>query len=1053
VNAIRTRIGTVSFGVVLAFHGYHAFGQCTGHVELSESDRRGLVASVYGRDAVVAAELLTVEGCTERVLASLGELGVKVRYSDAKLGYAFVTVPREKVLDVLDIPGIAYARVPRIYEGEGLTAMPDRRVSALPTIEIPFPNVAKELPKDGPYFGAGEAGLTELWKEHPEADGRGVRVAVADEGIDLFHPALKKALDASGHSVPKVADIVAVTMPDENPNWVEFGDAIAVTHGTFIAADHTWTVPSNGSYRFGIYERTLVLGPAQNSHTKKLPLGVGVLWSEQQGRVWVNTHGDGDFSKETPLKDYSVSQDVAFFGTQSAEGDNRIPFGVKIDDERHAVYIAIENGGHGIEASGPLAANRLTGGLYDGAAPNAQLVDVVADITKMLPVVKAFARPDVDVINRSGGIGRYTDDDREGFERHVLERAVAVYDKPIVSFSAGKNLLLINDYVSGEMLRRNRQIGPPYSDAMNSFVWFDPDGVVNTVLGPSGNLIALSRYMPLELQWDDGRRHTYDDGDFDPPAPAGYKIGSNNSPTIPIVSGVLADLISEARHEHVRYSAARLYQALTTSARLVPGFPISEQGYGVVNAAAAWDRLAEMASADDPSNPELTSFTIQRKEGGETREVNGFSMKLSTVGATIDGELRITRHGGYTGGRPYRLALRGNVGSFSLVDTKTIFVRDHATRVRFKATVGSKWHVAFLQLIDAKTDAVMEEVPLSVEGPDVPEIVSTGVEKYTATKVPRHEEYGFVQLGDEVQAARFAMSIPFEGPEGISGRHLPPRLRNPHDEKAPAGEPIDAAHHVGPLESLETLFANTKPGIQQFYWENRGSHAEYETPYDEPPAATVPITGTVTVTKYAVTISKKDDLTLQVTNELADIDGQLELYDAKVVSSEQKGDGAHASVDVQRELPAHLSQWRVDVAASSLPTDAADVFLLNCTDAKNGCYVAAQKAISKNSAPLVIEDPKEGTWRMVIRTREPIGEPVEYRVQEAMLTPAATPLEASDSKHASGATWSVALPPKQGDVEYVAFHIAGNPNKTITQNGDDKTGLDIALTPLDRDAP
>ena len=117
------------------------------------------------------------------------------------------------------------------------------------------------------------------------------------------------------------------------------------------------------------------------------------------------------------------------------------------------------------------------------------------------------------------------------------------------------------------------------------------------------------------------------------------------------------------------------------------------------------------------------------------------------------------------------------------------------------------------------------------------------------------------------------MKIPFDGGEGISGRHLPPRLRNASDEKSPDGEPVDAAHHVGPIETLETLFPNEKPGIQNFYWENRGSHAEYETQYDEPPAATVPIKGVVTVTKYAVGIAKtKDGLTL--TNKLADIEGK-----------------------------------------------------------------------------------------------------------------------------------------------------------------------------------
>ena len=1053
MKAMQVCVRAGVFGVALLSLGCQTFCQCTGHPNLTDFDRREVLFAAYVQGASTTAEFLAETGCGIQMLGQLRELGATVKYSDAKLGYALVILPNGKILDAIDIPGLAYASVTRIYKDENFIPTADRKISALPAIELPFPRVATSPPEDEPYFAASEAGLTELWKQHPEADGSGVRVAVVDEGIDLLHPALEKVIEANGQFASKIADIVTSTAPDENSNWVQFGVPIEVKGGTFEAASHTWTAPADGSYRFGIYERKLVMGPERNSHTKTLTIAVGVLWSERHGRVWVDTNGDGSFRDETALADYSKAHDdVGFFGAKDGQDDNRIPFGVKIDPQNHAAYLAIANGGHGTFVAGPLAANRLTGGLFDGAAPNAQLVDVVFG-TAMLPsLLKAFARPDVDVINRSGGIARYNDDGRESFERHVLERAIQVYDKPLVSFSAGNNLFLVMDYVSAEMLRRNRRVSPPYLDAMNSFVWFNPEGNVNTVLGPSGSLVTESRYLPIELQWDDGRRHT-DDADLVPPAPAGYGIGSNPSPTIPIVSGVLADLISEARHEHVRYSTARLYQALTASARLIPGFPISEQGYGVVNAAGAWDRLMKMATADDPSNPELTSFTIQRKEGGETRDVNGFSVEMSTAGETVDGELWITRRGGYAGGRAYRLALRGDDGTFSLVDERAIFVQGKPTRVHFKATVGSKWHVAFLQLIDAKADAVMEEVPLSVEGPDVPDMVSIGVEKYEATTPPRHEEYGFVQLGSDVQAARFAMSIPFEGPEGIAGRRLPPRLRNPGNEKAPAGEPLDAAHHVGPLESLETLLANTKPGIQEFYWENRGSHAEYETQYDEPPAATVPITGTVTVTKFAVAISKRGDHRLEATNKLAEIEGRLDLYDAKVFSSEEKGDGAHASVDIQRELPAHLTQWRIDVAASSLPENSADVFLLNCTDPKNGCFVAAQQAIGRKGSPLVIEDPKEGNWRIVIRTREPIDKPVEYWVREAMLTPSATLLETSDSKHTNGATWTVELPAKQGDVQYAAFHIQGEPRTGVTQNNTAKNGLDIALTPLDKDAP
>jgi hypothetical protein len=1027
-------------------------GQCNDRAALTDFDRESFTSAAYGQESQITVEFLSTENCQKRMISGLTGLGAKVRYSDERVGYAIVTVPRERVLDTLDVRGVAFATVPRIHKSDSLVAAADRKVSPLSAVEIPVPKVATSLAGDGPYFAADEAGLTELRKQHPEADGRGIRVAVVDEGIDLFHPEIENVKNEKGELVPKVVDIDVVTLAGENDNWVQFGNPIETKDSRFAAANRTWTAPAEGKYRFGIYERELVLGPVGNSHTKRLRLGVGVLWDEREGRVWVDTDGDASFKNETALTDYGKSQATAFFGKKEGEDDNRIPFGIKIDKQKHAVYVTVANGGHGTHVSGPLAGNRLTGGLFDGAAPNTQLVDVVFGVTKSLSVLRAFARPDVDVVNRSGGTARYLDADREGFERNVLERAVVVYDKPIVSFSAGKNLLLVNDFVSAEMLRRNRQASPPYAHAMNSFVWFKPDGLVNTVLGPSGSLGIQSRYLPFELQWEDGRLHSYSDDEFAPPAPDGYMINSNMSPTIPVVSGILADLISEAKREHVRYSADRLYQALTTSSHLLPGFSISEQGYGVVNAAAAWDRLAKMAFADDSKNQKLTSFRIEERKANVVKEVNGFLAETFKPGEKVSGELWITREGGYAAGRSYRLALRANEGAFTLLDSKARLVQGKAAKVRFRAVSRPKWSMAFLQLIDEKTSAVMQEVPLSIRAPDVPTVIAPGVEQYQATTPPRHEEYGYVELGDDVQAARFQMRIPYEGPEGISGRHLPPRLSNPHNPYTPAGEPVDAANHVGPLESLESLFANTKPGIQQFYWENRGSHAEYETPYDQPPAATVPITGTVTVTKYSVAVTKTGDR-LNWTNQLADIEGRVEIYEAKISNSHAEGQGSHASVDLPRSLPAHLSQWRISIGAPALSGDAADLFLLNCTNEKDGCFVAAQKAVGAKSSVLTVDAPKEGNWRVVVRTRDSVNGPQKYEIREAFLTPSGIPAETTDSKHASGATWSVALPAKQSDAQYAAFHIAGTPGTEGTQNDGAKNGVRIALTPLDSNAP
>ena len=96
-----------------------------------------------------------------------------------------------------------------------------REAEPVPEIHIRSPRVARSLPPDGPFYAAVHAGLTDLWKEHPNADGRGVTVAVTDEGIDLLHPKLQQARDSNGDIVPKFADLATLTTQQE-ANWVEF---------------------------------------------------------------------------------------------------------------------------------------------------------------------------------------------------------------------------------------------------------------------------------------------------------------------------------------------------------------------------------------------------------------------------------------------------------------------------------------------------------------------------------------------------------------------------------------------------------------------------------------------------------------------------------------------------------------------------------------------------------------------------------------------------------------------------------------------------------------
>jgi hypothetical protein len=1022
--------------------------QCQGHAELNVFERIQFIQVSESARPSVSAQFLSELGCGRQMLDALSRLEAKIDYADEKSGYALVTIPRAKLLDTLDVAGIEYAYTrddDRMYYEDPAAKVPqsDRKPEPIPQFDIPYPHVAGSLTPDGPYFAANEIGLSELWRQHPEADGRGVRVAVADEGLDLLHPELQEGKEADGKTVPKVADLVTLTSPQEDASWVQMGDPIRTDGRSFTAAGRTWTAPSPGDYRFGIYKQDLVLGPEYNAPSKKVSLSVGVLWDKKLGKVWVDTAGDGMFINDQALGDYGATHDIGWFGKKAGEDDNRIPFGVKIDNDTNSIYIRI-GGEHGNLVSGALAGNTWAGGLYDGAAPSAQVIDEnLGRSTLLAAMVEAFKRPDVSVVNRSGGIGRagYTGTRAgiEDFAQHVLEREIAVYDKPMAAYSAAAGTIHVNDYAGPEMLRRNRQLGPPYKDTINSFVW---DGLVNVVLAPSANLETDSRYKPQDLVFPDGLRYMWTDGKKNPPAPDGYVIGANNSPTIPVVSGLLADLISEAKREHVRYDAIRLNNAVFTGAHLLKGIPVSSQGYGLINAAQSWDQLVRMAKADDPKSPELTSFTVSQFEAGKTVDVQEFHQDLARAGEKVEGEIWITRYGGYAEGRRYTFSLRGDDSSFELIDREAILVRDKAVRVRFRSNGVPGWNIAFLELQDAETGVVMQDVPLSVRAPNIPEQIAPGVDKYQSTIPALTSENLYVHVGEDVQAARYVMRIPYTGPDNISTRSGPGlRYRT---TAMPPGDPVDSVHHVGPVETLQSLVVNDAPGNQGIYWENFG-RPEYATQYDGP-APDVPVHAELTVTKFAVAI-KRDGNSLILKNEKAAIDGRTEVYDATLKTQSLTGVGLHATSETETTLPDHLAEWRLKVTANDSQGMTADVYVLNCAG-KSGCYIAATQQISPEAKTLVIDKPAAGKWIIAVRSRGQVTYPITYSINEALLVSSATSIQTSDGRYASGESWTSELPKKQCDSQYAAFHIAGT-----SSAANEKNGLVIAMTPLEADAP
>src|ERR1700723_4131505 len=83
--------------------------QCKRHGDPKKWERGQFVEVAKENRAEVSAQFLSQAGCGEQMLQGLEQLGARIDFGDKTSGYALVTIPREKLLDTLALPGIASA--------------------------------------------------------------------------------------------------------------------------------------------------------------------------------------------------------------------------------------------------------------------------------------------------------------------------------------------------------------------------------------------------------------------------------------------------------------------------------------------------------------------------------------------------------------------------------------------------------------------------------------------------------------------------------------------------------------------------------------------------------------------------------------------------------------------------------------------------------------------------------------------------------------------------------------------------------------------------------
>jgi hypothetical protein len=963
-----------------------------GPARIASDDRRQLGIALLQPNDSTFLDLLT-DPCRSREVRQVAVgLGARVAFTNERVGFLRLHVVPRAFGPLFRATGVQAVSVARFRTSpEGLVAPQDRTLRPPPPIRIPVPQVATSWAgtrwqadtASAPYFASAEIGLDRLRVERPEADGRGIRVAFLDLSADLLHPELGPALDRDGHEVPKVADVTTIDTPGNgDAGWVVCRDSADAVGGEMTARGRRWRVPHDGRYHLGTIGVTIRLGV--DSAAPMLPLSVGVLWEHATNLVWVDTDGDSDFTDERPLTDYGVHQDIGWFGARTATRDDRIPFAVQTDRSANAVYIHIARE-HGTLVAAALAGNRRAGGLFDGAAPAAQLVDARVGIPFVPDLIAAAARPDVDVVNRSGWTVQLMTGEEEYVGRGAVERLLSVYRKPVVGYGPIPGTVWVNDYASPEMVRRNRQLSGRWPETINSGVHFPADGLNNIVLAPSASLGAQSRVMPL-VQPDSAGRPVFWGFSLEPHAPDGYWITSNNSPTIPVVSGVLADVIGLARRDHVPYDGRRLMNALFASARLLDGFPTFLQGHGLVQADSLWHLLRRMGRAEVGAGSPLTYFTVERAadlrrsdDGAVRVAVEGFSEdRLGQANAgdpPLERVLWLTRRGGPAGARRYRLEWRGDRDVFALTRDTATMRRDVASRIVFRVQPAPGWRMAFLRLVDVAAGAVMQEIPVTVRTPLSYRVVAPFMREYVDTIPPRRIGWSYFGITDPAHAMRVTVTAPNTGGGWLSVRALaPPSGR--YTILSAIGidsSSADSTTHLGPTETLQAFDPHPEPGTWTIAVENR-SRPEYESPYN-PPAPTVPIVSRYRVEDLGVQVTPLADSAVRLVNTGAAVAGWLEGYAASVGEEVLSADSIDAAPSVARTVPTGTAALRASITVLGRPTgdDTAavgDFYAVDCSTGPTNCQVAAGTPLhARGSSRLEVRDPKAGEWHYVVVPR------------------------------------------------------------------------------------
>ncbi len=1005
---------------------------------ISAHDRELLSVAISQGQTSIMVLLATVPGSVSSVASEIQKLGGVIRFRDDDIGYVRAFIPTGRAEDTAGLPGVEAFKLDELVPVDIPKSEVGNEVSATPPTPL--------TPPLNPYLPTQDIGAPQFVQENPTYDGRGVKIAIVDTGVDLLTPELQSAKALDGTAVPKIVEWVNFNDPLSNmdPSWVNMNIHVRVSGGSFLVNSAEYTgVASDGDYRFGIFDEGSIHPDSAYTPANPYPyanyeylIRVGdkwcadlnrnnvcheqfaVLWRTSDNTVWVDSDADRSFAGEIAMTDYKVKHDFGLFGTDDPATTNvreSVPFVIQTDGKDKFVNIGIVGFSHATHVAGIAAGKGFFGGAFDGAAPEAQIISVRACLFYnsctshglLEGMIYAAKQAGADVINMSiGGLPALNDGNNAAA---ILYNRLIEQTKTQMFFSAGNSGPGVNSVGEPSVATLVMSIGAyvsraTYASLFNNtadkndglFVFSsrgpaENGGLKPNIVAPGSAISSIPGWQPAKPPgWPYSQVY---------PLTGGYGLMQGTSMAAPQATGGAALLISAAKQAGAQYKPDQLRQAINSSARFLDFYAAHDQGNGLFQVGAAWELLqaniktAGITSAA-PVNTILSPFLEVSDSGPGIHQREEWA-----VGDSRQISILFTRTQGTSKPVRYDLSWTGNDGSFSIGQDSILLPQDVTVALNLSVSVSTAGaHSAILNLDDPSNPGIEYQALNTVIAAED----FTPAQGFALTKmvtVPRLDKVSlFFRVPENTPALRLEIPIPQFTFASVSLYH-------------PWGVPWLSASGISlppTASAISKTLAKPEPGV----WELviTGSNLLSPSPTTLQVKASIlgasisPELWTIDPGESGQTYSQ----IFQFTNNYADFLGKE--------TGTQLGSAfqSRGSIATGQQNPYLISvppgTSRI-LARIRKPSDIAadlDLYLLDCTSGP--CVLRSSSGNSNSDEEVGFGNPAPGTWlALVVSYAIPAGF-TEFDYMDVLFSPAYGKISFPSSVqeiHPYSSTWSL----------------------------------------------